>query len=263
MLFFLDDLPTKCISGKWTDKGSYDALVDFFSWTSSSWSAALESFSRTQNIPLILPSESDSTCFLGAGGSGRVFKACVTSSGEIVGIKFALSLVGCLAIKAEVYCMEKYKEALKLVQNYVVQVLSSYFAPDQEYASVVVTPVGKPLPKQKYAIKEAIIAIKRFSQAGLSHGDARYKNVIWIEDSRMARLIDFQTLSEVELQDRGDSFVKDLIIFAKSLNVVFDSSLASSYFESDCKLEILLQEFFFVWGGQKKENKTEECTEET
>jgi hypothetical protein len=69
-------------------------------------------------------------------------------------------------------------------------------------------------------------ALRKLAQAGISHNDARYHNVLWAEGK--AVWIDLERATFInEIAEKEDSFVDDLRVFVNSFNRGLDTNDAS------------------------------------
>ena len=242
LLFFLHDRLIKCIFGLWTDAGSFEAWVSFFSQPSL-LVKAIEGVCAKSALKIAMPSNDDPEIFLGSGGTGRVFKYNSTSDDALrYAVKIALESTGCSAIIAE---HSRYSHNANLCPDELVIIKSSHAAPDNSYAFLVTYPVGKPFPYTKKSVQSSLWSLKKIAKADLHHGDPRYVNGVM--DDEKIRWVDLQSLNQIEPGTNAKMFLRDVRIFSESLDLNVDPVLVEQYFDDDSILNALTDKFSSIW----------------
>ena len=206
------------------------------------------------------PSIVHSDCFLGRGASGRVFRVrkkrdndnrkLHNDDNEELALKVVLGTDGMGRLAQEAL---KMKTHASLLQEAGVTTTAHGYKeyPRREIGALLTGPVGIPIKRLKKRIRAALESLKQLNQKGLAHGDARWPNVIIIEEdgetsSLKGLWIDLRTLEEVEsVEDQEQCFVHDMVEFYSSFNSVeaTDQELEvriRDYLADDSALEDLL-----------------------
>jgi hypothetical protein len=240
------DTPLRCVWGEWGDRGSLDALVQFFIPSQHAWLDAITTCCRNFSVELVLPTQNEPSCFLGRGATGRVFQVCSLASGvrHMHALKVSLGNQGCVGIAAELFNFTTHSSALGEAKA-TTMVLRHHVDPDRQFAGLLVSPVGSRLPVTKKAV---ISAIDGFAHAGLHHGDARRDNVVWISDEVGALWVDLERLAAVAAADRIAKFAQDLSTFAESYGIqdIGDIRAAAAEYLHD-RVDPLVTLFKCIW----------------
>jgi hypothetical protein len=221
-----DDDAKRCVFGGWGDMGSKNALVDFVvsgfqdDALDRKWFRAILALCEQFKVDLVTPNETTSSCLLGSGGCGRVFRVkgrgSVTqgSDNHYYALKVCLGDIACSHITAENSNFIAFSK--QILNGPVVEVRDSFVSSDGSFAGLLVHPVGQPLPQTKAAIESAIDGLIVLARAGFSHGDARKENVVWMDDDQKCKWLDFRTL-RICNSDICEAFKRDLDTFLRSV----------------------------------------------
>jgi len=212
-----DGVPIECKVGSWAGPGSQEAVVNFLAANvDRQWTSSIDRLCTKFGVVL----DASHPCFLGCGAIGRVFKV-TTSSGTEAALKVAVGSRGCDALVAEAKayeCTDQTGETTtRLLQHYCDRGGTGF-------AGLLVTPVGQKLPRTREAITSALQGLKRLSESGFKHGDARSDNVFWDAGRERAVWTDLRTLSLVEHVDRENAFQEDVVYFARSMDIELPAS---------------------------------------
>ena len=214
-----------CVVGCWSDPGSMGALVSFLTPEEPCWLEALHKICEQFQL------QPKDCCFLGRGGTGRVFSV-IEEGGRKLAVKVALCDIGCTMLAAEKASLENPKlEPL----GFTVSSRGWFMDAQRRFAGLLLHPVGEKLPMTKQAISSAINALVELAHAGLCHGDARLPNVAWV-DGESALWLDLRTLSETT--NPGASCTQDIITFATSLGL---EDAINLHFNKEGPLELCKQ----------------------
>jgi hypothetical protein len=220
------DYATRCIWGEWTDQGSKDAVVDFLfqgfqiGGLKRPWVHAMTRLCKEFNVELESPCEECPTCFLGAGGCGRVFRVRSISDKELFCLKVGLGDIACSQISEEWGKFQQYSS--RFGEAHLIQICQYYQCPDRNFAGLLLQPVGQQLPMTPSALQNALNCLLQLSQAGFGHGDARRQNVVWVaEGNGKCVWLDLRTLYSCEQQQ--EAFVRDVVAFFTSFFTLADN----------------------------------------
>jgi hypothetical protein len=211
----VNGFPHECHHGKWTDRGSAEAFVDFIaSKVDRAWTSALSDICERALIHLDLPEPgSKSCCILGSGAYGRVFRARDENHCGVA-LKLALDQRGIDAISSEKIAYQNEALGEADATTTMIQHVQNKCS-----AALVIKPLGVPLPKTRTSIASALLGLLKLSRQGLKHGDARVCNAIWIETESRALWTDLHTLRELSPGEWEEEFVSEVATFALSLDV--------------------------------------------
>ena len=198
-------------------------------------------------------------CFMGYGSSGRVFRV-MRRDGAVMALKVSIGNV--IDAKSEITTMKLYGERLRSA-NVTSLLVASCLRFEDNYAGLLIAPVGRPLQPKKLDISAALHSLHKLHLAGFAHRDCRWPNAIVLEDGT-CRWIDLRTLQDLE-DESGDpnyregAFVADIATFVRSFGVTIDNEkvgqqLGPSFLrskDSDPPNEIL-DEISAIWQRQGK-----------
>jgi hypothetical protein len=244
---------TKCVYGEWVDPGSEQAVLDFIvrgfqvDYMRRLWVDALQRVCIQFKVELKLPCETEPTCFLGAGGCGRVFR--VVSQDMQCCIKVGLGDQACSQIQEEWSKFKEFEVHFGDARAALVSISKHYQCPQRSFAAILLQPVGTPLRKTKTAIKSALDGLLKLSKNGFGHGDARLCNVVWTSDGA-CKWLDFRTLYQCFVGEAQMAFIRDVTSFSESLGVQPTQSLtstAASCFVKSSIEDSLLNHFKSLW----------------
>jgi len=193
-------------SGKWTDPGSEAALRDFFCADAQRipWAHWLEELRKKSKVIYVKHG------FLGMGSHGRVLKVKESRNNTWVAMKVVVGGSESRSLRWE---FERLCSLPKTAENFFVRPLSEaeggfLYVGDWEAAAMLL-PLGSTPPRLsvtgnplKEPVKQELLRLLwQLHCCGVTHGDARVKNVI--ELGGVLRFVDFSTASmcvETEIQ---------------------------------------------------------------
>jgi len=231
----MDGIPVECSVGSWASCGSEEAVVNFLSAeVSRTWASVLGS------VCIQLDVELDGQSFLGCGAVGRVFKV-TARNGAPAALKVAFGEDGCSNLRAEFHVYQAFQQRLSGITSVTCGTGHCHDWGDKHqghpaFAGLLLTPLGGKLPQSKSAMRSALQGLKRLSEEGFKHGDARQPNVIWNAAGGQAVWVDIRMLSEVAVDEsaRAQAFASDVADLAKSLKIDLSGSMQSLCSELVC-----------------------------
>jgi hypothetical protein len=228
-----------CVEGCWAGPGSFEALVSFLTPEQPPWVTALEAVFRRFQLKF-----QPGDCFLGRGGTGRVFS--VLQGEERLAVKVSIRDNDCTMLAAEKAAYDKHCQPELTVSS-----VDWFMDSDRRFAALLLGPVGVKLPLTKKAISAAIKALFGLANARLLHGDARFPNVVWVDGER-ALWLDLRTLQPST--DPAVSCTHDIITFGASLGL--ENAIKEHFRNKPLKLcaepeALLLSVFSQLWGTKR------------
>jgi len=211
------------VYGQWNSIGSKQAFERFVLGTlwekvprQRPWLEALDLLTKNLGIELV-ETGTNSDCFLGRGASGRVFRVKRKDDNRELALKVALGTDGMARLAQE--NLQMYTHAAALQYGGVTATLEGYKAyPRRKCGALLTSPVGVRIKPLKKHVRAALQSLKRLSQTGFGHGDARWPNAIIIDDPELKCVwIDLRTLEEhAGEEDQIEAFVEDVTEFYNS-----------------------------------------------
>jgi hypothetical protein len=216
-----------CTYGKWTDPGSWEAVVRFLAQQAleNSWVHAITELCRAFSVTLVEPTMQD-RCFLGLGADGRAFQV-QSENGERYALKVALGDSKCSHLEGEHAKFIGFSESLAKSRSFV-SCLNGHVDDKRRFAGLLIMPVGEPLEKRMKHILSALNSLKALIATGLKHGDAHVQNVIWVRDMSKAVWLDLRRASKYEGRDPAEVFAEDATFFVDSLIKSLDKERVTS-----------------------------------
>jgi hypothetical protein len=204
----------ECTELSWGEAGSFECLQSFVKPAQelNPWQRAVTAVCTQFSLTIPQHEKDGRPIFLGCGASGRVFRA-LDGHQQGVAVKVCLGDTDISRLSEEHSKYTKHAEALK--KSSAATSCLGFHAVGRLCAGLVVAPLGTKLPKNKKSVESALCALRRLHDQGLSHGDARVHNVVWIEDKDCALWVDFRTLDA----SFDTSFTADVKTFAVSLGL--------------------------------------------
>jgi hypothetical protein len=258
--------PMSSVMCRWTQPGSKAALSCFLAPGKSPWIHALNSLCEMLGVHP--PTEPTARPVLGHGASSRVFRVTKDDKNLVLKVALSESLESIEAENKQYDTFEAELEVLSAAQVTIPRVSFAMSGANRFGGLLVEGVIGVGLPKKKYAIKSALEGLIRISSEGLTHGDARVGNVIWVDGELSngagqgghARWIDYRTLHKREGTAQA-SWMIDVTKFAASIEDVWGVTsvvAALQQFNSDDtserKLECLMTAFAPVWSSMASED---------
>jgi hypothetical protein len=173
----------------WKTSGSRQLLQDFIKRPKCIWRMGLEKLCARCNCTLV-----DNASFLGRGGNGFVFKVQIENELEVRALKIVVGAEACDRLSQEVEIISKHCKDAR-AQEHIVSLYSTAVitvssildtttaAQAVPAAGYLMNSVGTAAPKQtaqqRYDIFMALVYLHRL---GIVHGDARYPNIIDVND---------------------------------------------------------------------------------
>jgi len=223
LVLCVDGNAARCVWGAWVDPGSKDATVDFLvrgfetESLTRTWVNAIESSCTQFDVTLLQPNEDVPTCFLGAGGCGRVFRVLSNSQDKKMhGLKVGVGDVACSQIREEWSKFEQYSQSFSKAEAALVVISKYYESTDRACAAILLEPVGLVLPRTQKAIKSALEGLMMLSNSGFGHGDARICNVVWMPDTECCKWVDLRTICSCSADTKVATFTRDAVAFFSS-----------------------------------------------
>lgn len=252
-----------CVWGNWTDPGGLEAMVDHLAHRISErrWVSAISSLCKHFDVdPIVQSADNPSVkrpCFLGRGASGRVFGVVSKSDQKVYGLKVALESISCDHLRQESLIYASEKKQLHAL-GYIVSLSELYLDPANQFAGLLVSPVGHAFQKTKKNIISAVLALRNIANSGCQHGDARFPNVV-IHDGK-AIWLDLKTFNFVhgskdDANVKVFSFLRDLDAFVRSFDEqqvdkkILEAN-ASAFLDSGEENCDLINALASLWGGK-------------
>lgn len=241
---------------KWTTDGSYDLIRNYFKDYEKDWDNALTSACQVLNVSLphfsstMVPTGGSSSCILGAGAFGRVFKVIRNIQGENqdeIPQQFALKLVigeNCRELDNE-YEVAMGLTSVSSIQDFIIRPIAGSLRKDVcgtnnlPMSAFLMDSIGEPFHHHDDitdGIGRLILeSLSNLHAANVSHNDARYKNVVSIKvnGSQKLRWIDLGRCSF----GSAVKFEKDIVTFFQSVEQVFDEKAVRQYAEKTFRNE--------------------------
>ena len=179
LLSCVDKQVIRCIQGEWTVRGSFQLIYDFFQ-PECDWVRALRSLLVKHKVSVVA-----GNAFLGAGGSGRVFRVIhvdqslsTSSSSSSRANELALKIV--IAPNISNILIEHTLMANK-ANVALVNPTSKIEVADDNLGSGYLMPIGKPVtcPVPRDSIPLVYASLFQLHVGGIFHGDARLPNVLY------------------------------------------------------------------------------------
>jgi len=256
------DSPHYCTQGKWTDAGSFEAMVAFITHRPNRWVGAFSEMSQEFGVHLfpaekVKPGEAaETSAFLGAGLDGRVFRVRKTDSDSALALKLAMGESGA-ALLMESERFTAFKSSAPSASFVADSIHRSRVPNNREFYGLLISPVGSELPRTQYGLRSALAGLLGLHRFGWCHGDARVANVLWVatgeagKEAGKAVWIDYRTLLQ---SGEVQNFWDDVSKFATSLNSttcrfkVTTTALPSASGNGDTEfVNWLAQQFAAVW----------------
>ena len=242
---------------KWTTEGSYDLIRNYFKDYEKDWDDALTSACQGLNVSLphfsstMVPTGGSSSCILGAGAFGRVFKVIRNVQGENedeVPRQFALKLAigddDCRKLDSH-YEVAMGLASVTSIQDFIIRpIVGSLWkgvcgTHNLPVSALLMDSIGEPF--QHHAditdgIGRLILqSLSNLHAANVSHNDARYKNVVSVKvnGSQTLRWIDLGRCSF----GSAVKFEQDIVSFFRSVEQVFDEKAVRQYAEKTFRKE--------------------------
>jgi hypothetical protein len=190
---------TKRVICEWTTAGSVALIREFFS--PPPWHNALHNACEALDI-VTVPGTTPQP-FLGAGGSGRVFRLSSNHALKVVLPNNRFQL------KKEYTLLKKHRQLPNLVN-----IFGPFAAGDDWGAAYIMYPSGSRVAAHDNNLEDIFASLRALHQGGLAHGDARLANIIQHDGAYI--WVDVREALDQDQGSESAAFVADVAMLATS-----------------------------------------------